>query len=277
MRHAILIIMHSDSEVTKKMMVSLDSEEIDFYIHLDKKTDLPDNFMTNIVRRSKLHILHDINVRWGHSSQLDVTLLLVKTAMETDQYDYYHLISGVDLNLMSLDYFLDFFKSKYPQNFIDFENVSELPAERLDRVKYFYPSLNFALPRIVQRILISLTPKIERVLGIDRISTINDIKFQSGSQWFSITADFVNVVLAVAPKYRQLFESSRASDEMFIQTIFATEYKMKDWAGGNARYIDFLRGHPYVFTKNDFVELKSIQNSGFAFVRKVDVDLSKAW
>ena len=36
-----------------------------------------------------------------------------------------------------------------------------------------------------------------------------------------------------------------------------------------ARYIDWQRGTPYVFTKNDVPELKNVVNTKYAFARKV--------
>lgn len=37
-----------------------------------------------------------------------------------------------------------------------------------------------------------------------------------------------------------------------------------------ARYIDWKRGTPYVFTKKDIPELKEKVNTKFAFARKVE-------
>lgn len=68
-----------------------------------------------------------------------------------------------------------------------------------------------------------------------------------------------------------IFAHSFLSDETYLQTILG-DYRPKHLKDDNemaARYIDWQRGAPYVFTKKDVSELKSVINTRYAFTRKV--------
>ena len=55
--------------------------------------------------KARLFVLEQrLDVRWGDISVVKAELLLLETASMKGPYDYYHLLSGVDLPIKSQDY-----------------------------------------------------------------------------------------------------------------------------------------------------------------------------
>ena len=62
----------------------------------------------NICKKSNVYFIKRISVYWGDYSQVQCELNLLKAAIKGN-YQYYHLISGVDLPIKSQDYIHNFF------------------------------------------------------------------------------------------------------------------------------------------------------------------------
>lgn len=116
MKHAFLIIAHSQYDILKVLVELLDHPNSDIFILIDKKSPLPKNL---ICRFSTLHLLSKrIDIRWGDISQIKAELLLFKAALSFGGYSYYHLLSGVDLPIKPLNYIFDFFKRNDGKEFV---------------------------------------------------------------------------------------------------------------------------------------------------------------
>lgn len=79
----------------------LDNTDSDIYIHIDRKSSI--NILNLKTQYSKLYIFKECSVYWGEYSQISVELLLLKAAVKNGKYDYIHLISGMDIPLMSIE------------------------------------------------------------------------------------------------------------------------------------------------------------------------------
>lgn len=91
--HAYLIIAHNNFKQLQILINLLDDDRNDIFIHIDKKVEELPLLTTN---KSKLFILDKrIDVRWGNVNQIETEILLFETAVKHNQYEYYHLISGV--------------------------------------------------------------------------------------------------------------------------------------------------------------------------------------
>ena len=100
MKLAFLIQCHKNSEQINKLMEALSHPNIDFYVHVDRKSEITQQINTH---NSNVTILPDeerVDVKWGTFSQIEATLNLLKQAY-SKKYDYYWLISGQDFPLVS--------------------------------------------------------------------------------------------------------------------------------------------------------------------------------
>ena len=91
-KHAYLIMAHNNWKILEKLLILLDDKRNDIYLHIDLKSDFID--FSSKVHNANLFIFHEIDVRWGDISLIQVEFFLFKTAYCKGNYSYYHLISG---------------------------------------------------------------------------------------------------------------------------------------------------------------------------------------
>jgi Core-2/I-Branching enzyme. len=108
MKHAYLILAHNEFEILQKLITAIDDKRNDIFIHFDAKVkDLP----KIEISFSNLYVLSNrINVCWGDVTVVEAELELFKMAMQVGDYEYFHLLSGVDMPLKSQDYIHNFFE-----------------------------------------------------------------------------------------------------------------------------------------------------------------------
>ena len=139
MKFAYLIIAHNEPEVFGTLLGLLDDERNDIFVHVDAKADI-EQFCIFKTERAGLYFIDRMSVYWGDESQIAVELRLLRAARSAGRYDYYHLLSGVDLPLKSQNYIHRFFAEHAGTEFVgvtrlDF-NVSDL--ERKTRYYHFF-------------------------------------------------------------------------------------------------------------------------------------------
>lgn len=258
MRHAICVIGYgTQADVLQNTINILDNPDIDFFIHWDKRFKLPKLSSLN----SNIYYLNNrIAVHWGSDSQIKATLLLLRRVKKSNTYDYVHLISSADIPLMTSDYFKNYFKN---DTYIGFDNKFTY-KEAVSRIGYLYPDIDFRKHKICT----SVIQRCNKLLKINRIKNFKNIK--KGPNWFSIKTKYIDEILN---SNLNMFMHSYCADEIWVQTILEKfESKQINTESDNAqalRYIDWNRGTPYVFTRQDIDVLKSCINTNYAFARKI--------
>ena len=83
LRHAYMIITHGSFPILEKQLRFLDSENADFFIHVDAKVQ---NFdfekYRSVPRRSRVTFVPRRSVSWGHFSLAECELELMRAAEE---------------------------------------------------------------------------------------------------------------------------------------------------------------------------------------------------
>jgi hypothetical protein len=270
-KHAFLIIAHKNDKTLKTLIKLLDYMDNDIFIHMDAKLqDYDARDIEKFVHKAHIYHTERTNVQWSGYSQINAELLLLEKAINTDKYEYYHLISGEDLPLMNQIEFRKFFKKNNGKEFLDFQNEKFAWQER---VRYWYPFADkWGRKRwkITKLMMIAQKPFVHRN---------KNILFQKGQNWFSITDDFARYVISKKAWIEKVFAKTWCCDEVFLQTLLINSrfknnvYKdssrnTNSWMNSCCmRYIDWLRGAPYVFRTEDFDEL---MKCGMCFARKFD-------
>ena len=275
LRHAWLIMTHGDLPILEKQLRFLDSRQADFYLHIDRKAgEVDEEHLRSIPRHSSVTILPRRSVSWGHFSQIQCELDLLRAALP-GKYDYYHLLSGVDVPIKPRTYIESYFEPRAGQNFL---NVEDAVAREgyVDRIRFYYPfqKLNIrnrALRLFLRRLTVALErPFIDRTKALPPGTVI-----RKGANWFSITHSLAEYVLSREEEIRSVFRFSSCGDELFLQTLVANsdfrDTLPSDLCGLDhrncLRYIDWYRGKPYVFTDRDYEELLSA-GEPYLFARK---------
>lgn len=276
MKHAYLIIAHNQIELLKTLIMCLDYSENDIYIHLDKKWDIPDtSVLTSIPKKSNIYILENrINVKWGSFSQIECELQLLKTATKK-KYQYYHLMSGVDLPLKSQEEIHKFFDENSGTEFVNFdsEKIDPKAYKRVSKYNFFHPMSKNIFVKCAYHISMLLQ------FAVDRGKKYN-IEFQKGANWFIITDDLARYVVSQEEKIKTIFKHTNCADELFLQTLVINSKFAEKLSPDNfccnyetIQYcIDWKRGSPYIFRLSDYDYLI---NSNMCFARKFDWNIDK--
>src|SRR4051812_35408709 len=96
MRIAYLILAHNNYTHLQKLIDALNEFDCKFYVHIDKKSPLPNLKGDNII-----FIKNRVKVYWSTFSEVQATLHLMDEAARDRRHDYFVLISGVDYPIRS--------------------------------------------------------------------------------------------------------------------------------------------------------------------------------
>lgn len=226
-RHAYLIMAHNNWGQLQTLLSLLDDARNDIYLHIDKKTE---DFSPDLVstKYSRLILTDRISVFWGGHSQIQCELLLLKAALP-GKYQYYHLISGVDLPLKSQDEIHAFFRENDGKEFLEFDKEALEDKGLFDyRCCYYHWLQNYAgssrtlFHKILRRADWGLV-HLQKWLHLKRPEIIPMYK---GANWFSITHGLAAYVVGREKLIRKQFFHSWCTDEIFLQSIaMASPYR----------------------------------------------------
>lgn len=103
MKFAFLILAHEDPDHLRRLIHALDDPHFDFFVHVDRKADLDSfRFGSYQLQHSTLTVLENrITTYWGDMSLVDAMLAMYRRAYETQNYDRYITLSGLDYPLVS--------------------------------------------------------------------------------------------------------------------------------------------------------------------------------
>lgn len=290
MRHAYLIIAHSNWEQLKVLIHLLDEENNAIYIHIDAKAvNVPMTDLQRSVEKAQIKLFQKYKVYWGSFELVQTELMLFREAHK-EHYDYYHLLSGADLPIKTQEEINLFYEKNDGLEFVQYDTDIRLEKDReIARRTKLYHFLQNYRRRYKCKLLNSFFTLLERIslamqllLHIDRMRKYPNIVVKYGSQWVSITDDLVEYLLQNEPLIHTLFRCTNCADELFIQTlVYNSAFKNRlydkdfdDDVRGNMRLIDMKKrgrnGNPYTWRIADIEEIKQ---SECLFARKFDMNV----
>ncbi|GHE39780.1 beta-1,6-N-acetylglucosaminyltransferase [Sphingobacterium griseoflavum] len=277
MKHAYLILAHNQFEILEQLLVLIDDPRNDIFIHIDKKVvDLP-VLQTEL---ANLWILEDrIDVRWGDVSVVEAELLLFQQAYQHGPYGHYHLLSGVDLPLHGQDYIHAFCQVNSGKQFIGYSSGDQsLHIERKVQRWHLFPRhfrSSGSLADNLRRAIRFIGMRVQLVFGIRRNRAI---QFKKGTQWVSLTHDFVAFMLQHTQRLLDTYRYTFCADEIFVQTLCWNSnfrdsiYNLADEAEGSQRLIRWKDNRLYDWGDQDFGLL---HGSALLFARKFNTQHMK--
>lgn len=270
MKSAFLISAHNNFEILDMLIKTLDYEDNDIYIHIDKKAgEIDYSRFENLTSFSKVVCLRDrMDVAWGDVSQIEATSFLLQAAL-VGGYDYFHLISGADFPLMSNRRISDFLNHHNGTEFIGFSSNKDDLKKKLGVFHLISSNLTrrFFLLKVINKLII----EIQWYTGIRHFRCMEN--FYKGCNWWSITEELAQALYKNRTSILQTYKYTSCADEVFLQTYVQHNKKFKKKLyKQNGRYccmrhIDWQRGNPYTFRDTDYNEL--INATAF-FARKFD-------
>lgn len=283
-KHAYLIIAHQHFEMLERLVRALDSGEAGFYIHIDRRAkDFDEERLRQVMKnRDNLHVYRKYRIAWGADTQVRCEMLLLEQAVRGG-YDYYHLLSGVDIPLRRREEIEAFFENR-TESFVQICEEKDI-TQTLDRVRYRYLLQNrIGRPRsdggfwygVLQQVSYECV-KLQRALGMDRTQKA-PFAYYRGGNWFSITHELAAYVAARRREVARFFYHSLAADEMFLQCLACASPYRDRLVRDNLRLIDWQRTEhdgcsPHTFTMDDWAMLTA---SDKLWARKFDPDRDAA-
>lgn len=274
-RQAVLIMAHDNLWSLKELIKSLDSTYFDIFVHIDLKSKIKRENVSNLCRFSRLFVYKNFDISWGHYSQVNCELFLLKNALSEGEYSYFHLISGVDLPIKSNKEIYSFFENSQKE-FIHFES-EKLPSDK----ESYYRNYNFNMENYKKSFFYKFINKVGLLMQHILLIKINqEVEFCTGANWFSITRECASFIVSREDSIYKIYKYTRSPDESFVQTIvYNSKFKNRlynnnfdDNYDACKRLIDWKRGNPYIFRISDY---ESIISSPCFFARKFDERVDK--
>ena len=265
MKLAYLILVHNQPMQLKRLILRLDSSNVQFFVHVDMKADIKQ--FEDIIQLHNVHFIQNrVKVYWGSYNIVQATLngfeAIIQSAIE---FDYITLLSGQDYPLTNNQAIQAFFKNNPGKAFMEFYPFETEWKEAIPRIhKYHLTNFPFSGSSKIEYLMNKLLPK--------RKSPVPFI-FVGRSQWFSITLQHILYIQAYIIQHKNVkrfFEFTWGADEFVFQTILFNSPLKDHMINNNLRYIDWSAGQPSpkTFTIDDADHLI---NSGKLFARKFNM------
>lgn len=280
-KHAYLIIANRNVKQLDKLLSTLDDSRNDIYLLIDKKSQglFSEKYKLNF---SSVYVIKPMNIYWGSYSQIKAEINLFEAAYTENKYDYYHLLSGLDLPLANQDIIHDFFDKNPQREFITYsaalsQNELAVRLHNYGFTKYFRTQNKWINKyRNIENRIFSKLP--------ERRIPIKEIGF--GSNWVSLESKLVRELILNSKEIFSIFHNGFLVDELFIPTFINQHSYFKKYIyykspvtdnpnefQGNLRYINWWDGSPYVWREKDYPQLKRAREMGHLFSRKFDENI----
>lgn len=263
MKVAYLILAHNNPKLLKRTIEKLSTQDSDFFIHIDKKSDI--NLFADLRRDGVFFIPDRVKVYWGEYSQVEAILRLLRHAFKSPaQYDYFMLISGADYPLKSGKYINDFFSANAGAEFINLVKMPSpgKPIERMTTRRY--PS-NKPLRRFIFRVLAKLG-----WATMDHTKVLGALDCYSGHTWWALSrkaCDHLLWFVNTNPEVLSYFGKVFAPDESMIHTILGNAPHIAPKIRRNLN-LEFWSGGAHPATINEG-HVKWIESQGKVYVDDV--------
>lgn len=211
MRYAILIINHVSPKQTRRLIERLNNDYFDFYLHIDKKTDIkPYRELKQL--HNVFFIKNRVKVTPGGYSALKANITGLAQIIKSEiKYHYVMLLNGTDYPTKRADEICEFLNAHKGTQFIAFDkDWSNTITSKTD--KYFLTDYNIPCKDLLERILNSLLVKTPLPKNLNLIGK---------SAYWTITLNCAQYILAYIER-NQLYNTlkfTRDSDKYVFQSI----------------------------------------------------------
>lgn len=254
----------------QKLVTLLDDARNDIFIHIDKKAGAIPELSTSL---SNLYCFSEIKTYWGDVSQIETELFLFEEAYKKGGYDYYHLLSGVDLPIKSNDFIDRVFTDNRGKEFIDIYDADPVEIDRKVNIWHLFPHRFRGNGTIIDLFARGIRAIIVQVQLKLKIKRGKEEQLHKGAQWVSVTDSFVKYILLHKRDLTRRYSHTFCADEIILQTLCMNSpfrdnlYDFGAHNGNGAlRYIDWQGGTAVKIL--DDSDLDSLIKSPCLFARK---------
>lgn len=264
MKVAYLILAHEHPAHLRRLTKALLAPSFSIFVHVDRKSALDDFAAGHGANVS--FVEEQIPVYWGDFSQVEATLMLLRTAMADNRhFDYFVLLSGTDYPLYPASLIQRFFERNAGNEFI---SITRMPddAQLISRLDHYRASPT--QPTIVRGAV-----RLAKALGIklkrNYRAALDPLLPYGGSTWWALSRSacaYIQRFVDEHPRVVEFFKNTRCPDESFFQTILGnspfkphvtSNLTYADWSGGGSspqqiseKHVDTFKAQS-LFTRDD--------------------------
>lgn len=272
-KQAVLITAYKDFDQLVELINFFD-DTFSIYIHIDKKSKVDSKILERINSCNQVKLIsRRYKVNWGSIHHLLSYLSLAEEALKDQENCFFHLITGQDYPIKSLDYFKT--QLNIERDYLDWEM---LPVPRwskyngMDRLDYYNlhdllddnKNYNWVLNRLLRRI--QLTFRYKRPLSKE----IGQL--YGGSTYWSLSKKTLEYVVNYTKNKSYFINRLRycfCSEEIYLQTVIMNSGFSTNVINSNLRYYNWETGRegPAILDERDFEDIVKSDN---LFARKFD-------
>lgn len=277
---AILILAHGDINHLYRLCQKM-QERFQVYVHIDKKSSLWVNGEYNKLDELDVEYFSEVEVNWGSWSIGEVMYRLLKRALQNPNIDYFHIISGQDWPIKSIDEIYNFYDNNNMvyMNYDLAKSVIKSGENTLNWQKFYYNYDTVKRRTLFGKVYHRFLYHIQNILNIDKFKKYSiNYDIYTGDNWMDLPRDCVEYVvrrLEEDASLKKVLQTGCFSDEFWIQTILCNEEKFRNRIDKNThRFIKWEKRNgsfPAVLDKRDIAEI--IQSDCY-FARKIMSEIS---
>lgn len=272
-KHAFLIGAYKNPDYLLELIDSLDSENSNFYIHVNKKNDSEfRSFKKKVKKRENIHYYSSIPVKWGGLTLFESQMLLSVEALKDSDNIYFHFITGQDVLIKPLKQFFDFF-SNSNNSYIYYQVLEQNDLNYRFNYYHLFDLFDISYSRItLGRTLEWLLKNLQNVMKF-RHESIPFKTIYKGSPWWSLHRNALSYCVSRVQEdkgFLKRFKHTFAPDESIFHSLLVEASCSFPIINDNLRYIvwdkSYLGGQK-ILTETDYSELI---NSKDFFARKIE-------
>lgn len=269
MRIAFIILAHQYPAQLLRLVKSLHHPNFDCWVHLDNKCRARD-FKAVLETKNVFAVQPRLSLDWGNFNIVQAMINSLKAASSSSEnYEYYHFLSGLDYPLQSPQLFLGYLQKHVGYEFVGNRPLEESQQNILRVTKYHFNNVINPVGTILERFANNILPPRKFPYPFE---------IRKGPQWMTLSHEAVVYLLGFIrsnPKYSGYFHYVLAPDEFFFQTILYNSPFREQMKNQIFHYIDWSEQKkcPKTLTINDKERLLA---SSFFFARKFDAEKKSA-
>ena len=270
MKQVFLITAYNDFEWLKKTLCVY-SEYVDCFVHIDKKSTVPKEFINWANQKKGVYIFKKYKINWGSYQHISAILYLIRKAIQTDNYDYFHILSGNSFITRPMREVLEFFENSPETNFIQMDDLDVIDKDgTIDPwfIYYHFLSIYNKKTKLGNNIDYYFV-KIQNRLGIRRKTRYK----YHGLFYSHLTRSFIDYALDYAkknPNYFRNLKTCNISEEFFFHNIIMNSPYETTVHNNHLFYNKWNnRGVAEFLTKSDYNILMS---NNYLFARKFGME-----
>ncbi|MEH2273655.1 MAG: beta-1,6-N-acetylglucosaminyltransferase [Nostoc sp.] len=284
MKIAYIILAHNYPEQLVRLIFKLNTDDVSFFIHIDKKTDktIYYQIFSQLNKLSNVFFIKRYNSQWGSFNLVKATLEAINVIEKTGlEFDYVIFLSGQDYLIKTNAYIKRFLQKNQGKEFIEYFSLpyiywKEGGLIRIESWHIYWNHKYFCIPekRELKSPIVSLLYSFLILPLVKKRKLPEGFAIYGGSQFWCLTGEcikWINIFVKQNPKFVKRFNYTYCTDEIFFQTLILNSPFKDKVVNDNLKYIDWgddiYAYHPIILEKKDF---EKIRQSEKLFARKFD-------